>query len=776
MYHINSRALEIPSNVMYQYLYLEERYCEYDNNGTPQVFEINTDKTVLAAAIHECVSNIMGYTKGWKEPNTVDTNTAMQMMNPFNRVYQNISVDCAVKLLSENNYSPEVQLFKLAFYKYAGLDCNGLAVSLAVQSNCLMTDWVNEMIKHLGTLKDNQRKRKQKSDRMFYKGQTLVNEMLSIWGGALYCIRMDFGLNQESGISHNMQQAIEYRADFLKHARDNDIFPDGAKYIWFLDFHHQKGYYHHLYIFCDPHYVQNHELFVDNIGRFWKEKITNGVGNYIACHRLGDYKLHKKAGVGILHRANSASMQAFYFGFSFMCQREYYQTRHEFFGNKTFDTGTFRNRKRVLVSHSNILDNDFSNRGQYFGMAPPLHVGQSMSNSLSAMNIGLDAHQLNGLPPFLINIFLGVDCHTNNPTCWVPSMLNNGFILVTGQSGTGKTNSLKILCSTLSCFNFPVWVFDPHNDLNDLGFPTVLLSGGSESTEGINPLNLFFTDFSRRGMHDHIRTQVDMICRAAKRLGCRGEDMLQQALKEAYIRRGFSMDEPSPECKPPTFQLVIEILEEWLSQEEQKNSHNAIESVLSALRLIFSYPLFNRSESFDVEKHLKSSMHFDLSALNESVRFVAVESLLRQVFSYFTQLGPIPKSPVDDYERFRLFIAIDEAKLLTMTGRDPEAADRILNILVSEGRKFGIGLILVSQRTEHFSKEIRTNAAAKLVHKTQDAKEAKILADQMQLLPKALMTLSGDGDGFFSAGSSRPSKIKVLPYSPRTSESYCGKI
>mgnify|MGYP000311217017 FL=1 len=771
MSHINSQALEIPTNLMYQYLQMEERYYEYDNNGILEVCDTNTNKMCLAAAIHDCVSNITDYAKGWKEPNTVEKNTAMQMMNPFNTVYQSISIDCATNLLSDSNYSPEVQLFKFAFYKYVGLDG-----SLAVQSNCLITDWVNEMIKHVGELKNNQRKRKQKGDRMLYKGQTLVNEMLSTWGGALYCIRMDLGFNLESGISHNMQQAIEYRTEFLKHARDNDIFPDGAKYIWFLDFHHQKGYYHHLYIFCDPHYVQNQELFADNIGKFWKEKITNGVGNYIACHRLGDYKSHRKAGVGILLRSNSASMQAFYFGFSFMCQREYYQTRPEFFATKTFDTGTFRNRKRVLASNSNILDYDFSNRNQYFGMAPALQVGQAMSNSLPIMNIDFSSSQFNPLPPFVITICLGFDNYTNNPTCWVPSMLNNGFILVTGQSGAGKTNSLKVLCSTLSCLNVPVWVFDPHNDLNDLGFSTILLSGGSEGSEGINPLNLCFTDFSRRGMHDHIRTKVDMICRAAKRLGHRGEDMLQQALKEAYIRRGFSMDEPSPECKPPTFQLVIDILEEWLNQDERKNSHKAIESALSALRLIFSYPLFNRSESFDVEKHLKSSIHFDLSALNESVRFVVVESLLRQVFSYFTQLGPIPKSPVDDYERFRLFIAIDETKLLTMTGKDPEAADRILNILVSEGRKFGIGLILVSQRTEHFSQEIRTNAAAKLVHKTQDAKEAKILADQMQVSPKALMTLSGEGDGFFSAGSSRPSKINVFPYKPRKSESDSGKV
>jgi hypothetical protein len=224
------------------------------------------------------------------------------------------------------------------------------------------------------------------------------------------------------------------------------------------------------------------------------------------------------------------------------------------------------------------------------------------------------------------------------------------------------------------------------------------------------------------------------------------------------------METLSGERQPPTVASMIDLLQEWLHQDEKKGSRKIIEGCISVLRLLFGHPVFNRTEHFDIEKNLKVNVHFDLSVLSESDRYIVVETLLRQVFNYFSQLGPIPKSPVDDTERFRLFIVIDEAKVLTMTGGDPESSSRMLNVLIAEGRKFGIGLVLASQKIDHFSKEVRANAAARLVHKTQDIKEAKQQAELLQLPPAALMNLEGEGDCFFWDGA-RPYRVKIPPYS-----------
>jgi len=46
------------------------------------------------------------------------------------------------------------------------------------------------------------------------------------------------------------------------------------------------------------------------------------------------------------------------------------------------------------------------------------------------------------------------------------------------------------------------------------------------------------------------------------------------------------------------------------------------------------------------------------------------ETLLRRVFRVLRLKGPIPVQPVDDHQRFRLFVLIDEAKILSTGGGD----------------------------------------------------------------------------------------------------------
>jgi len=420
---------------------------------------------------------------------------------------------------------------------------------------------------------------------------------------------------------------------------------------------------------------------------------------------------------------------------------------------ETFGSGTFRNKKKVSsypTLHSIHGSNMASQHMHSNFHSRPSSVLAEMVSNMSTRHS--------------IKVHLGRETHTRQNLNWIPGELNNAFLLVTGQSGSGKTNSEKQIIVDLVQSKFTVWVLDPHNEYGGMGLTSILLSDGSESTQGVNPLNLYFADHARRGMHDQVRSVVDIVRRTAKNFGRREEEILQQAVEEVYERMGFSTETPSSECQPPTVASVIDLLQEWLHQDEKKGSRKIIEGCISVLRLLFGHPIFNRTEHFDIEKNLKVNVHFDLSVLSESDRYIVVETLLRQVFNYFSQLGPIPKSPVDDTERFRLFIVIDEAKVLTMTGGDPESSSRMLNVLIAEGRKFGIGLVLASQKIDHFSKEVRANAAARLVHKTQDIKEAKQQAELLQLPPAALMNLEGEGDCFFWDGA-RPYRVKIPPYS-----------
>lgn len=114
-------------------------------------------------------------------------------------------------------------------------------------------------------------------------------------------------------------------------------------------------------------------------------------------------------------------------------------------------------------------------------------------------------------------------------------------------------------------------------------------------------------------------------------------------------------------------------------------------------------------------------------------------------------------------------MVIDEAKILSTGGGDPDAPDRILNLLFTEARKFGLGMILASQMSDHFGSEVKANAATWLVLKPMDIREAKKNAPNVQMDPEALTSLKGRGDGYLrDRSSARARRIQVRPISATT--------
>src|SRR5271166_1553776 len=83
-----------------------------------------------------------------------------------------------------------------------------------------------------------------------------------------------------------------------------------------------------------------------------------------------------------------------------------------------------------------------------------------------------------------------------------------------------------------------------------------------------------------------------------------------------------------------------------------------------AVQQLFDHPIFQRSSHVSVDDMLSHSIRLNLSKLPDQIRFVATETLLRKLFRVLRLRGPIPVQPADDRQRFRLFILIDEAKIL----------------------------------------------------------------------------------------------------------------
>jgi hypothetical protein len=256
-----------------------------------------------------------------------------------------------------------------------------------------------------------------------------------------------------------------------------------------------------------------------------------------------------------------------------------------------------------------------------------------------------------------------------------------------------------------------------------------------------------------------------MIRNAVPALGHRQGSILRDAIEEAYAARGLKDSDPSTwRLKPPTFGDVVEILTRWAEDDGRKSQRASIEGCIAAVQEIFEHPVFQRSEHVSVETILAQSTRLDVSRLSDEVRYITAETLLRKIFRVLRLKGPIPVQPQSDHERFRLFVVIDEAKILSTGGGDPDSPDRVLNLLFTEARKFGLGMILASQMSEHFGSEVKANAATWLVMKPMDIREARKNAPNVQMEPEALTALRGKGDGYFRDKTSpKARRIQVKP-------------
>lgn len=396
-------------------------------------------------------------------------------------------------------------------------------------------------------------------------------------------------------------------------------------------------------------------------------------------------------------------------------------------------------------------------------IVPPFPVSPDASQAVPVLDVSSASVRTIAASAALLEVPLGSEQTSSRPVIWSPGRQSNGFILVLGASGSGKTETLKVLGSAIHQFGVPVLTFDFHGDVEFPGTQSTLLSSGSASVVGLNPMEIDADSGEESGLYDQRASLRGMVQRAVPSLGHRQSAILREAFEEAYERAGIVDDDPQTWGRPaPTFGVVQQILGEWADDDDRRPQRASIEGCLAAVQQLFDHPIFRRQTHVSVDDFLSRSVRLDLSKLPDDIRFVATETLLRKLFRVLRLRGPIPVQPEDDRQRFRLFVIIDEAKILSLGGGERDRADNILNELITEARKFGLGMVLASQMSDHFSEEVRANAATWLVLKPMDMKEAKRNAPNVSVDAQDLLHLAGRGDGYYRDRlSSRARRIQV---------------
>ena len=288
--------------------------------------------------------------------------------------------------------------------------------------------------------------------------------------------------------------------------------------------------------------------------------------------------------------------------------------------------------------------------------------------------------------PAAQSVMLGVH-EDGGQVHWAPfeteaKLLNFG-ILITGDPGSGKTQTLNVLIDGVAGMGFPVCIFDFKNDYSERGFvQRIGLKVHDVRRYGIpfNPLMPSASDDGQAQPIEHIFTITGVLKRVFG-LGDRQTATLRDAMKEAFERRGVNPQKwvHADSLRPPSFDDVVAILE-----EQKEARHPQAISLLDRIAPLFELGLFPKSDELPVpfEAMLDERMVLSLFALPTDEIKAALAELI------IIRLHGVLLRRVQPRKLTRLLV-VDEAWRV--------ASSAHLESLAREGRAFGAGIAIGTQ-------------------------------------------------------------------------------
>lgn len=254
----------------------------------------------------------------------------------------------------------------------------------------------------------------------------------------------------------------------------------------------------------------------------------------------------------------------------------------------------------------------------------------------------------------------------------------NPHIAIVGESGSGKSNLAKLISSRISEKGVPVAILDPHNEY--IGIADRMHANVYDAARsGINIFDLDDMSIKERA------SELTGIFKRTFRLGDVQSYTLYKCISYCYRvleSRG----------RVPNIRDLLYCMKVFM-----RKASKAEQSVLSGLEKRISLldnGAFTRSVS--MSEVFRTNSLFLLSGLHTSEsQSIYMEGFLRKAYSKMLSMG---RSDTP-----RLYILIDEAAKI--------AGSAILDRIAAEGRKYGIGIIAISQMAKGISHTLRNNSS-----------------------------------------------------------------
>jgi energy-coupling factor transporter ATP-binding protein EcfA2 len=134
---------------------------------------------------------------------------------------------------------------------------------------------------------------------------------------------------------------------------------------------------------------------------------------------------------------------------------------------------------------------------------------------------------------------------SGQPFTWDPQELINAHMVMTGDSGSGKTHNLRMMCRQMTQTAGPglqrIHILDSHGDID---VPSSHVQFSQSTPYAFNPLEVN-PDPHFGGVRRSVANFLGMIQRSSRKLGTTQESVLRNLLLDVYMSRGFHPDNPA---------------------------------------------------------------------------------------------------------------------------------------------------------------------------------------------------------------------------------------